>query len=101
MYGTRTGFEISVPRSGLLVQVRVPLVAGGSCSYSTIGPKNLTYGTYVFRTDPLYAFKTVRPTPVPTFFRAKIVGTGTPDNVGSKKSSNGGGGGLYSVSRCR
>ena len=69
--------------------------------YCTVGPKNHTYGTYGFRTNPLYAFKTVRPTPVPTFFRAKIVGTGTPDNVGSKKRSNGGGGGLYSVSRCR
>ena len=39
------------------------------------------------------------PTPVPTFFRAKIVKTGIPDTLGSKKSGNGGGGGLYSVSR--
>ena len=39
------------------------------------------------------------PTPVPTVFRAKIVRTGIPDTLGSKKSGNGGGGGLYSVSR--
>ena len=39
------------------------------------------------------------PTPVPTFFRAKSVGNACPDNLGSKKSGNGGGGGLYSVSR--
>ena len=35
------------------------------------------------------------PTPDPTFFRAKSVGNTCRDNLGSKKSGIGGGGGQY------
>ena len=54
---------------------------------------------YAIVSNHLTAVQTAS-TPVPTFFRAKSVRTGIPDNIGSKKSGNAGGGGLYNVSRC-